>query len=78
MLEWLDIWPIFNVCAREAGYKGGGKLRVPWWRQAAAEKQLRFTVEDILVAAREQRQQESGRHGEVWEGIEGKFTDINR
>ena len=29
------------------------KLRVPWWGQAAAEKQMRITLEDIYSAARE-------------------------
>ena len=58
----MAIWPIFDVCAREIGYKGGGRLRVLYWSQKAAEKQLRVTVEAILVAARVRRRQESGRH----------------
>ena len=37
-------FPTLEVCPKETGYKGGGKLWVPWWRQVAAEKQLRFTL----------------------------------
>ena len=29
--DWVALRPIFGVCARETGYVGGGKLRVPWW-----------------------------------------------
>ena len=46
--EWVALRPIFNVCARETGYEGGGNLRVPWQRQEAAEKQLKFKLEEIL------------------------------
>ena len=38
--EWMDLWPIFEVCTKEMGYKGGGKFQEPWWRQEAAEQQL--------------------------------------
>ena len=51
----MDLQPIFGVCARETGYEGGGRLREPWWQQAAAEKQMRDTVEEILAAARERQ-----------------------
>ena len=37
--------------------KEGGRLRVPWWRQAEAEKQLKFKVEAILGVARVRQQQ---------------------
>ena len=30
--EWKALQPIFDVYTRETGYKGGEKLRVPWWR----------------------------------------------
>ena len=50
------------------GYKGGEKLREPWWRQAAANKQMRVILEEILAAARERREQEYGRRGK-----EGRF-----
>ena len=46
--EWVALRPRFNVCARETGYEGGGNLRVPWQRQEAAEKQLKFKLEEIL------------------------------
>ena len=52
---------IFDVCAQETGYEGGGRLWVPWWRQKVAEDQLRVTVEAILEAARVWRRQEYGR-----------------
>ena len=41
--EWMNLWPIFEVCAKEMGYKGGGKFQEPWWRQEAAEQQLGAT-----------------------------------
>ena len=55
--------------------KGEGGIQVQWWRQAAAENQLKVTVEDVLVAARVWRRQESGRRGERKGGSEGKITD---
>ena len=36
--EWVDLRPIFEVCVKETGYKGGGRLREPWGRQETAEK----------------------------------------
>ena len=48
VVEWADLWPIFDVCAIETGYYGGGRLRVLWWKQAAADKHLKVTVETIL------------------------------
>ena len=53
--EWVATRPIFDVCAREKGYKGRERLQVPWWSQKAAEEQLRVTVEAILVATRVQQ-----------------------
>ena len=50
--ESLDLRHIFDVCIRETTYERGGKLRGPWWIQAAVEKQLRVTLEEILAAAR--------------------------
>ena len=29
--EWVSLRPIFEVCAKETGYEGGGRLREPWW-----------------------------------------------
>ena len=43
--------PIFEICAKETGYKGGRKLREPWWRQVGAQKQLEATLKKILAAA---------------------------
>ena len=39
--EWVALRPIFEVCAKETGYKGGGRHQDPWMRQAAANKNLR-------------------------------------
>ena len=55
VLEWVALRPIFELCTKGERYEGGGRLREPWWRQLAAEKNLRDTLEDILVAAREQQ-----------------------
>ena len=75
MAEWVATWPIFDVCARETGFEGGGRLRVPWWRQKAAEDQLRVTMEAILEAARVRRRQESSRGDGSEGGSEGGSTD---
>ena len=32
---WVALWPIFEVCAKDMGYEGGGKLCETWWQQAA-------------------------------------------
>ena len=50
--KWLATQTIFDVCAREMGYEGGGRLRLPWWRQKAADNEMMFTVEAILTASR--------------------------
>ena len=71
MVEWVALLPIFGVCVRGAGYEGGGKLRVPWWRHSVAEKQLKVTVQEILEAERERWRPESGRRGESEGGAEG-------
>ena len=63
--KWKYLRPIFDICVREIGYEGERKLRVPWWRQVAAEKQKKVTVEYILTASRLRRRQESGRCGEI-------------
>ena len=78
VVEWVTLRPIFEVCARETGYDGGGKLREPWWRQAAAEKQLRVTLKYFLSAATERRRKESGRRGGGKGGEEGELSDSNR
>ena len=72
---WVATHTIFDVCVRETGYEGGGRLWVTWWRQKAAEDQLRVTVENILATARVQWQQESGRRDRIEVGEEGRITD---
>ena len=75
MAEWVALRPIFDVCEREMGYEGGGKLQVQWWRQAAADNHLKVTVEEILVATRVRRQQESGKRGESKGWLEEERMD---
>ena len=71
----MDLRPIFGVFARETGYERGGRLRMMWWRKAAAEKQLKVTVEAILAAERVQQQKEYGMHGGSQGGSKGRSTD---
>ena len=33
VVDRVSLWLIFEVCAKELGYVGGGKLQEPWWRQ---------------------------------------------
>ena len=47
LAEWVSTRPIFDVCERDIGFEGGRRLRVQWWRQKAAEDQIRVTVEEI-------------------------------
>ena len=51
---------MFEILAMETDYEGEGKHQETCWRQAAANKQLRATLEEILVAERAQCR-ESGR-----------------
>ena len=60
--ELVSLRPILEVCNRDTGYNGGGRRRVPWWRQKASRKQLSYTTKEISVVARERRW-ESGRRG---------------
>ena len=60
--EWVALNPILEVCDKETGYEGGGRLREPWWRETAARKQLSDTLKEILEAARDRRWK-SSRHG---------------
>ena len=55
VVEWVALRPIFEVCEKETGYKGGGGRRAPWRRQTAADSQLRDTLKHVLEDAREQR-----------------------
>ena len=65
VVEWVALQLIFDVFARD-----------PWWRQAAAKKHLKVTVEEILEATRVRQRQESGRCGGSEGGLEGRITDI--
>ena len=49
----------------------GGGLQVLWWKQEAADNQLKVTVESISISARVRRRQESGRCGRSEKGSEG-------
>ena len=60
MAEWVVLQPIFEVCANETGYRGEGRHRETWWRQAVDEKHLRDTLEDIFAASRNRRRPEYG------------------
>ena len=55
MAEWVDLWPIFEVCENDTGYEGGGRLQEPWWRQATAEKNLRAMLEEISASERDRQ-----------------------
>ena len=76
--EWVDLWPIFEVCTKETDYGGGCNIRVPLWRHAAAEKHLRVTLGEISEAARERRRREPGRSGKGEGGVVGVGKDSNR
>ena len=67
MAELVATRPILEVCERETGYEGGGRLKESWWRQMAARKQLIATLKEILMAARE-RCWKSGRRGKIGGG----------
>ena len=75
VVDWVTLWPIFDVCVRDMGNEGGGRLWVLWWRQEASENQLRVTVESILGVARLRHQQEIGRCGGSKEGSERVIMD---
>ena len=66
--KWVALRPIFDVYARETVHEGGGEIQVPWWRQAAAEKQLKVVVEDILMSARLRLRWEFVKRGESKRG----------
>ena len=60
----MELQPIFEVCAKDTGYEGGGRLRKQWWRQTAAEQQMKTTLKYISAAAWEWQEQESVRRDE--------------
>ena len=67
--EWVALRTIFEICANETGYDGGGSHQEPWWWQVAENKQLRAMLEEILAAAKERRRWEFSRRGggKIWE-----------
>ena len=69
MAEWVALRPILEVCNKETGYTGGGRLQEPWWRKTVARKQLSTTLKDTLEATRE-RSWKSGRRVEDRGGSE--------
>ena len=36
VVEWVALRPILEVCTNETDCEGGGRLREPWWCQAAS------------------------------------------
>ena len=50
--QWVALRLIFKVCARDTGYEGGDFRRDAFWRQEAAETQIRETLEEILRETR--------------------------
>ena len=48
--HWVALHILFEVCARDTGYDGGGSMSQTWWRQEATEKQLRATLADLQEA----------------------------
>ena len=69
LAEWVALRTIFEICANETGYDGGGSHQEPWWWQVAENKQLRAMLEEILAAAKERRRWEFSRRGggKIWE-----------
>ena len=55
--------PIFKVCERYMGYKGGGGVWFLWFWQTVADAQLRDKLKDISVDAQDRRQRGSVRRG---------------
>ena len=55
MAQWEALRFLFEVCARETGYEGGGPKRKVWWSQEATEKQLQATLEDLREYKRRSR-----------------------
>ena len=66
----MALWPIFKVYAKETGYNRGERFCEQWWRQTAAERQLKTTLKNILAEVWERQGQESDRRGEEEGGEE--------
>ena len=66
--EWVALRPVFEVCAKETGFEGGGRAQEKWWNQTAVENQLKNTLKYISAVARERCRQKFGRSVEAREG----------
>ena len=44
--QWVVLRPLLEFCARETGYKGGGRKRRPWWNQGATLEVISTTLEE--------------------------------
>ena len=55
--QWVALQLIFEVCAGEKGYNGGGRRRGAYWCQEATEKQLFSTLVGVSQEARSRRRQ---------------------
>ena len=53
--QWVELRPLFEVCARKKGYEGGGRRRKVSWSQEATRKKLRATLEDTQESKRRKR-----------------------
>ena len=45
--EWVSLRTIFEVCTKDMGYEGGGRVREQWWRQTAAERHMKTMLKEI-------------------------------
>ena len=64
--QWVALQQIFEVCAGETDYDGGGCRREAWWRQGVTDKQLQETLEGIRWGARSQRRREGRVILDIW------------
>ena len=53
--QWVELRPIFEVCAGEKVYEGGGRSREAWWRQEATDKQLWATLVGVSRESKRRR-----------------------
>ena len=54
VVQWVDLYPIFEVCTREHEFEGGG----PWWRQAVPEEVPMETLAEDLRKAYTRRERQ--------------------
>ena len=52
VVQWVDLIPIFEVCAQEQGFKRGGQQRRPWWIKEASDEVLGATRVDAYQEER--------------------------